>query len=81
MKNAALNFHNMILNHSWSAPAFSCSSVTWISWPSSFFHMDFQSRFPCSSMSNVSSALKGGRIPGIPGGGGSRWGGNGGSKL
>jgi len=81
VKNAALNFHSIILNHSWSMPVFSCSSVTWISWLSSFLHMDFQSRFPCSSISNASSALKGGRIPGIPGGGGSRCGGKVGSNL
>lgn len=58
---------SIILYHSGSTPAFSCSSVTCLRWPSSLSHANRQSIFPCSSVGRPSSGEMG-----IGNGGGKR---------
>ncbi len=68
---AVLTRKSIILYHSWSAPAFSCSVVTACRWPISLTQAWYQFTFPCSSSSMFSSGNigmgpgTGGGIPSI----------------
>jgi hypothetical protein len=53
--SALLTRISIILYHSWSTPAFSCSAVICCKWPISLCHASLQLTLPCSSNSKFSS--------------------------